>query len=119
MCGKASQDTGNQLLPRTVFAPDTMSGREGPWQAGVKACHQQPDAHAPGDLDWMRYGVITARRAWLTKDDVINCLSYSETDGAARLDPRGSGWLVSQSLLQPAATGSTSVAGAVAMAHRA
>ena len=35
------------------------------------------DAHAPGDLGWMRYGVIVARRAWLTRDDVVNCLSYS------------------------------------------
>ena len=44
-------------------------------QAGVKLAINT-DAHAPGDLEWMRYGVITARRAWLTKDDVINCLSY-------------------------------------------
>ena len=44
-------------------------------QAGVKLAINT-DAHAPGDLGWMRYGVITARRAWLTKDNVINCLSY-------------------------------------------
>ena len=34
------------------------------------------DAHAPQDLAWMRYGVVTARRAWLEKKDVVNCLSY-------------------------------------------
>ncbi len=32
------------------------------------------DAHAVVDLNWMRYGVITGRRAWLGKKDVINCL---------------------------------------------
>ncbi len=45
-------------------------------RAGVKLAINT-DAHAPGDLDWMRYGVVVARRAWLTKSDVVNCLSYS------------------------------------------
>ncbi|MGB9741834.1 MAG: DNA polymerase/3'-5' exonuclease PolX [candidate division WOR-3 bacterium] len=36
------------------------------------------DAHSVADLKWMRYGVITARRAWLTRDDIINCLSLSD-----------------------------------------
>jgi DNA polymerase (family 10) len=30
------------------------------------------DSHAVGHLDVMRYGVATAQRGWLTKDDVIN-----------------------------------------------
>ncbi|HEX9339578.1 MAG TPA: DNA polymerase/3'-5' exonuclease PolX [Thermoplasmata archaeon] len=30
------------------------------------------DSHASGNLDWMRFGVGTARRAWLTPDDVLN-----------------------------------------------
>ena len=30
------------------------------------------DAHAIGHLDMMRFGVATAQRGWLTKDDVIN-----------------------------------------------
>jgi DNA polymerase (family 10) len=30
------------------------------------------DAHAPVHLPLMRYGVATAQRGWLTKDDVIN-----------------------------------------------
>jgi DNA polymerase (family 10) len=46
-------------------------------QAGVRLAINT-DAHAPGDLDWMRYGVIVGRRAWLTKDDVVNCLSCSK-----------------------------------------
>lgn len=33
------------------------------------------DAHALEDLDWMKYGVLTARRAWLTRADVVNCLT--------------------------------------------
>jgi len=44
-------------------------------QAGVKLAINT-DAHAPGDLEWMRYGVTTGRRAWLTRNDVVNCLSY-------------------------------------------
>jgi DNA polymerase (family 10) len=31
------------------------------------------DAHSEEDLDMLPYGVATARRAWLTKNDVINC----------------------------------------------
>jgi len=30
------------------------------------------DSHASGNLVWMRFGVGTARRAWLTADDVLN-----------------------------------------------
>ena len=45
-------------------------------EAGIKLAINT-DAHALADLGWMRYGVITARRAWLTRQDVVNCLSYS------------------------------------------
>ena len=31
------------------------------------------DAHSEADLDMLPFGVAIARRAWLTKDDVINC----------------------------------------------
>ena len=31
------------------------------------------DAHSEADMDMLPYGVATARRAWLTKEDVINC----------------------------------------------
>jgi DNA polymerase (family 10) len=33
------------------------------------------DAHTIGQLDYMRYGVSVARRAWLTPRDVLNTLS--------------------------------------------
>lgn len=36
------------------------------------------DAHSVSDLKWMRFGVITARRAWITKKDVVNCLALSK-----------------------------------------
>uniref|UniRef100_A0A7C1SDI4 DNA polymerase beta n=1 Tax=candidate division WOR-3 bacterium TaxID=2052148 RepID=A0A7C1SDI4_UNCW3 len=36
------------------------------------------DAHSVSDLSWMRYGVMTARRAWLTRNDIINCLSLAQ-----------------------------------------
>ncbi len=36
------------------------------------------DAHSLTDLSWMRYGVLTARRAWLETQDVINCLVLSD-----------------------------------------
>lgn len=36
------------------------------------------DAHAVADLSWIRYGILTARRAWLEKSDVINCLTLNQ-----------------------------------------
>jgi len=33
------------------------------------------DAHSEADLDMLHYGVAIARRAWVTKEDVINCWS--------------------------------------------
>jgi len=46
-------------------------------EAGVKLAINT-DAHGTLDLDWMRYGVVTARRAWLEKKDVVNCLTYDQ-----------------------------------------
>lgn len=43
-------------------------------EAGVKLSINT-DAHSEGDLDQLIYGVLTARRAGATKDDVINCMS--------------------------------------------
>jgi DNA polymerase (family 10) len=31
------------------------------------------DAHSEADLDMLPFGVAVARRAWLAKEDVINC----------------------------------------------
>lgn len=37
-----------------------------------------PDAHSPGELALVKYGVHVARRGWLTKDDVFNTQSYAQ-----------------------------------------
>lgn len=36
------------------------------------------DAHAIAQLDWMRFGVAVARRAWLTSSEVLNTRSAAE-----------------------------------------
>ncbi len=36
------------------------------------------DAHGLNHLDYMRYGIATARRAWLGSEDVVNTRSYHE-----------------------------------------
>lgn len=46
-------------------------------EAGVKLV-VNTDAHAVRQLDLMRYGVATARRAWCGPDDVLNCLSRDQ-----------------------------------------
>jgi DNA polymerase (family X) len=45
--------------------------------AGVKIC-LNTDAHRVSTLDNMRYGVATARRAWLTKADVANARPWAQ-----------------------------------------
>ena len=36
------------------------------------------DAHSPEEMDFMPYGVDVARRAWATKRDVINCMTWEQ-----------------------------------------
>jgi len=36
------------------------------------------DAHKPSDFDYVRYGVATARRGWLTKSDVANTRTWKQ-----------------------------------------
>jgi DNA polymerase (family X) len=43
-------------------------------EAGVKLAINT-DAHGPADLDQLIYGVLTARRAGVTKHDVVNCMT--------------------------------------------
>jgi DNA polymerase (family X) len=42
------------------------------------------DAHSRGALALKRWGVVVARRAWATKDDVLNTLGYEEFRKALR-----------------------------------
>ncbi len=43
-----------------------------------------PDAHSREDLDYMRYGVLMARKAWLGAEQILNCMSPEEIDGFFR-----------------------------------
>ena len=36
------------------------------------------DAHHPGGLASLSYGLATARRGWATAPDVLNCLTLDE-----------------------------------------
>ncbi len=42
------------------------------------------DAHSVPNLDMMRYGVDQARRAWLTKKDVLNTRTYNQLKKALK-----------------------------------
>jgi len=39
-----------------------------------------PDAHDVAGFEDMQYGIVMARKAWLTKKDLLNCLSTEEAD---------------------------------------
>jgi DNA polymerase (family 10) len=41
-----------------------------------------PDAHSTGDLEYTRYGVDVARRAWLEKEDVFNTQTAAQVQKA-------------------------------------
>src|SRR5215470_19521829 len=45
------------------------------------------DSHSTGNLTFIRYGVTTARRGWLTKADVLNTLPVNEFLEALRAKP--------------------------------
>jgi DNA polymerase (family 10) len=46
-------------------------------EAGVKVAVDS-DGHETGALDFVEFGVGQARRAWMTKDDVLNTRSWSQ-----------------------------------------
>ena len=51
-------------------------------EKGVK-CAINPDAHHVDQLDFLWFGVKQARKGWLRKEDVINCLSLEKNGGMA------------------------------------
>jgi len=91
--------TGRLLLQREPYAVDIprildACARTGTWielnanpwrldmdwrwwklakERGVK-CVINPDAHRTADLHYLHFGVIQARKGWLTRGDVMNCL---------------------------------------------
>jgi len=60
------------------------------WPALKRAARQGirialcPDAHSLEDLQYMRYGVLMARKAWLGPEHILNCMSLEEIDGFFR-----------------------------------
>jgi DNA polymerase (family 10) len=58
-------------------------------EAGVTLCIQS-DAHGTETLRNIRYGVATARRAWIGPDSIANTRSWEELDGM-RKTPRLAG----------------------------
>ncbi len=46
-------------------------------ESGVLICINT-DAHTTDEMNWMDYGVLVARRAWLEKKNVLNCLSLNQ-----------------------------------------
>ena len=43
-----------------------------------------PDAHSTKEIAYYTYGVNVARKGWLTKDDVVNCLPIGKIEKALR-----------------------------------
>ena len=41
-----------------------------------------PDAHSQAGLQCLHFGVLQARKGWLTRADVINCLPLGEVEEA-------------------------------------
>jgi DNA polymerase (family 10) len=52
-------------------------------QKGVK-CVINPDAHRTARLLDLWFGIGVARKGWLTKDDVVNCLPVAKIEVALR-----------------------------------
>ena len=50
-------------------------------ELGVK-CSINPDAHSIEDYQYLAIGAAIARKGWLTKADVVNCLPASEVEKA-------------------------------------
>ena len=57
-------------------------------QRGVKIVIST-DSHATLHLQMMKYGVITARRGWIEKKDVINTLPLEHSSPRLGQAPRG------------------------------
>lgn len=76
---KAAKDTNTALeinaFPQRLDLNDHNSRRAK--EAGVKLCINT-DSHATEQLDAIKYGIAVARRAWLSKDEVINTLALTK-----------------------------------------
>jgi DNA polymerase (family 10) len=76
---KVAKETGTILeinsYPKRLDLKDIYVKRAK--ESGIKIAINT-DAHHSGQLDFIQYGVITARRGWLEKKDVINTYSLPE-----------------------------------------
>ena len=50
-------------------------------EKGVR-CAINPDAHHADQLQYLWFGIKIARKGWLTRDDVVNCLPLGEVEKA-------------------------------------
>jgi DNA polymerase (family 10) len=48
-------------------------------EKGVK-CAINPDAHHPSQFQYLWFGIGTARKGWLTREDVVNCLPLGKIE---------------------------------------
>lgn len=53
---------------------------------GVK-CAINPDAHRSSQFEYLAFGVRLARKGWLTRDDVVNCLDLAGIEEWLGLEP--------------------------------
>ena len=69
--------TGRKIESRAPYAFDMERVIEAAAQAGVLIL-VNTDAHSIDDFGFRRWGIATARRAWLTRDQVANTRSWPE-----------------------------------------
>ena len=71
-------------------------------QKGVK-CVINPDAHRTERLQDLWFGIGIARKGWLTKDDVVNCLPLGQNRESAACETRTVGYAISPSAAEASA----------------
>lgn len=82
-----------KLIDAAVETGTALELNANPWRLDLRDTHLRAameagawiaidtDAHGVGDFDLLRYGIMTARRGWVTADRVINCF---DADGLRR-----------------------------------
>jgi DNA polymerase (family 10) len=71
-----------------IEPPPTDDGRlaRAAREAGLKLI-VSTDAHEVGALEFTRFGVGQARRAWCTRDDIVNTRSWKQVEKIRRKRP--------------------------------